>query len=408
MDQADDLLGDDAQPFKIDKFDWISEEFTSPNIIDDTQAVFEPMPFSATVTGPEDSRDEATVVKNNKKESQRKKRYYEEASEAERSTPLRRRKKPNGMPKRPLSAYNIFFQKERVRLMESGEEASSSGKIGFEELGRIIGQRWRTLDEASLDTYRKLAEEDGERYRREMEAYNNAKNRADILPTVKSNMFKEDTSFGSNEKSCNEYSATMPQHTSQVGMSQPSMQPMPHMPPYQRYPTSHSGGPSQPHPANYAPPPCRDPNCHCCVAKRQQPHQMLRYTHQQGQGHSFHPPPSSATRAQEPPFFPQMRAQSRPGMPEQSNKTNNSSYFSADNSSQARHQPAYPPNTFPLPPGHEITLPDAAGNLRKYRVEYAAVRMSVEEAEKYMEQISNNGISIQHASQNNTTPQNCE
>jgi len=88
----------------------------------------------------------------------------------------RRRKKPDGTPKRPLSAYNCFFQEERVRLMQKGQEENGpnilpSGKIGFEELGKRIGKKWKSLTEAEKQRYHRLASEDSDRYNRQMEAW---------------------------------------------------------------------------------------------------------------------------------------------------------------------------------------------------------------------------------------------
>uniref|UniRef100_A0A7S1FRS7 HMG box domain-containing protein n=2 Tax=Corethron hystrix TaxID=216773 RepID=A0A7S1FRS7_9STRA len=91
-------------------------------------------------------------------------------------------------PKRPLSAYNIFFREERLKILASlpssktddvnkdndGTGQSSKkkrtphGKIGFEKLGQLIGRRWRELDEESISRYRKLADLDMDRYRSDM------------------------------------------------------------------------------------------------------------------------------------------------------------------------------------------------------------------------------------------------
>lgn len=124
-----------------------------------------------------------------------------------------RPKKPKNKPKRPLSAYNIFFKDERANILsnipdkseedeeeeeeeekkikdedgaegeegeEGGEKKKSStkkrkrvphGKIGFESLAKIVGQRWKELAPDELEKYKKLAEEDMKRYRKEMESY---------------------------------------------------------------------------------------------------------------------------------------------------------------------------------------------------------------------------------------------
>lgn len=106
------------------------------------------------------------------------------------------RKKPKDRPKRPLSAYNIFFKEERARILEklpdkedennevkeeeeeeaeAGEEKKGKkrphGKIGFENLAKVIGQRWQELGPDQVTYYKKKAEEDMKRYKQEMETY---------------------------------------------------------------------------------------------------------------------------------------------------------------------------------------------------------------------------------------------
>lgn len=97
------------------------------------------------------------------------------------------RKKPKDKPKRPLSAYNIFFKEERSRILEEipkndskddQEEESGRkrkkrphGKIGFESLAKVIGKRWKELPPEKAEYYKKKASEDMLRYKREMEVY---------------------------------------------------------------------------------------------------------------------------------------------------------------------------------------------------------------------------------------------
>lgn len=112
-----------------------------------------------------------------------------------------RPKKPKDMPKRPLSAYNIFFKEERARILDDipaplgypgpeeqpeeervGEAAERRGsgprpphgKIGFENLAKTIGKRWKSLEPDRLAHYKKLASEDMERYKRQMDEYHQA------------------------------------------------------------------------------------------------------------------------------------------------------------------------------------------------------------------------------------------
>lgn len=104
-------------------------------------------------------------------------------------------KKPENMPSRPLSAYNIFFREERLRwLKERKEQQAFSNsdeqskddedtrpiaynkdlkKEGtFHIMGRAIAARWKKLSLMERKQYIHSADEDMVRYRREMEEYN--------------------------------------------------------------------------------------------------------------------------------------------------------------------------------------------------------------------------------------------
>jgi HMG (high mobility group) box len=105
-------------------------------------------------------------------------------------TVSRRRKKPKGFPKRPLSGYNIFFKEERVKVLEEfnchrvaapadgvqvvGTKMDRSS-VSFQDLGKIIGKRWKTLSDEDRRRFESLADQDNLRYRSEMDEYNDAK-----------------------------------------------------------------------------------------------------------------------------------------------------------------------------------------------------------------------------------------
>jgi hypothetical protein len=122
------------------------------------------------------------------------------------------RKKPKDKPKRPLSAYNFFFKEEREKILKvvlGGDDPKVSaelnsdpdseefispemmerlrkdgGKVSFEEMGKLIGQRWKNIDPDRLSKYSEMAGEDTERYKKEMQSYNGrqeAKMRSEAL-----------------------------------------------------------------------------------------------------------------------------------------------------------------------------------------------------------------------------------
>ena len=80
-------------------------------------------------------------------------------------------------PKRPLSAYNLFFQSERRILLaelppRAGRQPRKShGKIGFKEMATIIGKRWRELDDVTRAPFLLLAKQEKNRHGITMENY---------------------------------------------------------------------------------------------------------------------------------------------------------------------------------------------------------------------------------------------
>ena len=105
-----------------------------------------------------------------------------------------RKKQDAGKPKRPLSAYNIFFKEERQRILDTlpqevlkqadKEDVGKSRrrkqlsakdllhrKVDFHKLAKMVGRRWRELPASELEQYKAIADADLKRYKDEMNAY---------------------------------------------------------------------------------------------------------------------------------------------------------------------------------------------------------------------------------------------
>ena len=159
-------------------------------------------------------------------ENPSKKREYEvhvsNGAVAPAPTVSRRKKKPKGMPKRPLSAYNIFFQQERIHVR------AESDVVSFEDLGRTIGRRWKALSNRERKKYEGLAHQDSVRYRNEMEIFNQAKRKRNEMGAACSFAPPEEFSSSTSSSSANESSLMRSVNVS-VGPP-PAIKPLPYHP----------------------------------------------------------------------------------------------------------------------------------------------------------------------------------
>ena len=107
-------------------------------------------------------------------------------------------RKPRGMPKRPMSSYNLFFQLERERLVNDEEDRvftpedidriakiqkqkdlscqkrkhrKSHGKISFSQLARVIADKWKSLDKVSKVAFFERAALEKDEYKTAVEEW---------------------------------------------------------------------------------------------------------------------------------------------------------------------------------------------------------------------------------------------
>jgi len=102
------------------------------------------------------------------KETTKAKRKTAEKSE---KAPRKTKKDPKA-PKRALSAYMFFSSDWRERIRAENPEA------GFGEIGKLLGAKWKELDEEEKKPYVEQAAKDKERAEEEKTAYDNKKNSA--------------------------------------------------------------------------------------------------------------------------------------------------------------------------------------------------------------------------------------
>eukprot|EP00977_Amphora_coffeiformis_P020303 scaffold8050_cov180-Amphora_coffeaeformis.AAC.10 len=94
-------------------------------------------------------------------------------------------------PKRPLSAYNMFFRDQREILLKSlpisrrqEDIRRGHGKISFQDLAKVVGAKWRDVDPEEKSTYEKIAEEGRKKYRERMKEWK-VQQKMKGLPVVK-------------------------------------------------------------------------------------------------------------------------------------------------------------------------------------------------------------------------------
>jgi structure-specific recognition protein 1 len=77
----------------------------------------------------------------------------------------KKKKKDPNAPKRPKTAYTYFMIDVRAKL------AADNPKLGFGEIGKLVGQKYKELTAEEKEVYDKQSSEDKERYEKEMKDY---------------------------------------------------------------------------------------------------------------------------------------------------------------------------------------------------------------------------------------------
>jgi len=77
----------------------------------------------------------------------------------------KRAKKDPNAPKRGLSAYMFFAQDHREQVK------ADNPNISFGQIGKVLGEQWKNMDEEDRKPYDEKAAKDKERYEAEKSAY---------------------------------------------------------------------------------------------------------------------------------------------------------------------------------------------------------------------------------------------
>ena len=92
-------------------------------------------------------------------------------------------KKPKDKPKRPLSAYNIFFRQERGNLLYTDPlDSRKRVKIGFSALAKNIAAKWKQLEPEYRRIYEVQAEIEQLRYKSEVDEWKRNQEGGSSLP----------------------------------------------------------------------------------------------------------------------------------------------------------------------------------------------------------------------------------
>ncbi|KAL7563232.1 hypothetical protein ACA910_015724 [Epithemia clementina (nom. ined.)] len=143
---------------------------------------------------------QSAVENNNKNKNTHHHFNFQDGTDNEKDLPVKadkptlkktRAKKPDSMPRRPLSAYNIFFREQRERIIDertqqlkaqqttnTARRRIKKAKVSLEEMAKIISVLWKNVDPVELQRLKAMAATEADRYKEEMDIYLNGSNQS--------------------------------------------------------------------------------------------------------------------------------------------------------------------------------------------------------------------------------------
>eukprot|EP01025_Chloroclados_australasicus_P012162 TRINITY_DN1556_c0_g1_i1.p9 TRINITY_DN1556_c0_g1~~TRINITY_DN1556_c0_g1_i1.p9 ORF type:complete len:101 (+),score=18.27 TRINITY_DN1556_c0_g1_i1:131-433(+) len=86
----------------------------------------------------------------------------------ERKQRIKREKDPNA-PKKPMGAYMWFSKVKREEVKQKHPDKKVT------EIGKVLGEMWRGLNDDQKKEYQDMAEQDKRRYEKDLSAYQSGK-----------------------------------------------------------------------------------------------------------------------------------------------------------------------------------------------------------------------------------------
>jgi hypothetical protein len=122
----------------------------------------------------------------------------------------KKNRKPDDMPRRPLSAYNIFFREQRSIILQEREELKEDDEKYekarglFASMGKKIAAKWKSASAEEKARLQALSNVERQRYHEEMEKYKRERKRKTKSSAQKSRSKKDGNDPQHEERRINE------------------------------------------------------------------------------------------------------------------------------------------------------------------------------------------------------------